>query len=562
MALSKRDQEFRLTKISYLDFKMIEADRLMTALFMRLAHNGYGSRLRKRVDKTLDDFVNEFCEHPEKFTGFATYRDIVSRWVETDLLDIVNRGRANQAIAAPRPLHGFTYRFRNPRHSRAYGTDQHIYELLYHARAGSGQGALEQLKAFCFEGYDPVTERPLPEHILDVETQALLHLSEQVEDARDTQGGRDSYPPLCLGAADLLADDVKRLLFYQRFIPRSVMVDYLKILLCFHLALYHLRLFKLLPALLRRHGADPTCAPTACPMNPRNLTDPHGDCPYRIGLVLDVASQPNTSMARLAERSADVHYRRLPAFIKAYFATRKLDEFATDLMRRSRLGRPAAGYFTVGEVLQLLEPMHQEERDKFFGQRIYGLIQDATNGLDTDLDPELKAVTEMGLSEFDTYIEMLVALRGAFHRQYLIKCLDSLLLKNRPGALLTQGRTKNAPRRFVCDSRLLEVLLQIAVLRPGGTLGYYTGEMRLDELLVFLRQRYGLYIDQLPPGDGFTTSSIADRQALRSNLQAFIARLQEVGFYRDLSDAYITQTITPRYQIAMDNSPVTQGGVV
>jgi hypothetical protein len=30
--------------------------------------------------------------------------------------------------------------------------------------------------------------------------------------------------------------------------PRAVMVDYLKVLLSFHLALYHLRLLKLLPA--------------------------------------------------------------------------------------------------------------------------------------------------------------------------------------------------------------------------------------------------------------------------------------------------------------------------
>jgi len=27
-------------------------------------------------------------------------------------------------------------------------------------------------------------------------------------------------------------------------------------------------------------------------------------------------------------------------------------------------------------------------------------------------------------------------------------------------------------------------------------------------------------------------------------------RLREIGFFRDLSDAYITQTITPRYAIA------------
>jgi hypothetical protein len=145
----------------------------------------------------------------------------------------------------------------------------------------------------------------------------------------------------------------------------------------------------------------------------------------------------------------------------------------------------------------------------------------------------------MGLSEFDAYIEMIVALRGPFHRKYVTQCLDSLLLKNRAGALIAQGRTKNAPRRFVLDSRLLEVLLQIAVLKPGGAEGFHTDELRVDELLVFLRERYGIHVDQLPRGDG----------ALRDNLRAFTSRLREVGFYRDLSDAYITQTITPRYRI-------------
>ena len=204
--------------------------------------------------------------------------------------------------------------------------------------------------------------------------------------------------------------------------------------------------------------------------------------------------------------------------------------------------------------------MHKGEREKFFGQRVYGLIQDSSGAKDADLDPEVKAVTEMGLSEFETYIEMLVALRGKFHRQYITECIDSLLLKHRPGALIAQGRTKNAPRRFVLDSRLLEVLLQIAVLRPGGSLGYHTGELRIDELLVFLCERYGLHIDQLPRGDGFGPPSIADRQALRKNAKAFVSRLREVGFYRDLSDAYVTQTITPRYQIAEDAAVSTAGG--
>lgn len=557
MSLSKRDREFRLPKISYIDFKHLEMDRVLTAFFARLAHNGYPSRLTRNFELSVDAFVEFTLEHPEWFTKFQDNPDVVRRWVETHLLDLVNRGKANEALAAPRPLHGFTYRFRNPKHSRDYGAAQHLYEMLYMARKGAGQKALEHLHHFFFQGHDKVTGKAETGAVIDVETQALLRLLDEVKgDAPDTKSGRESFMPLCVGAADLLAEDIQRLLFYQRFIPRSVMVEYLKVLIAFHLGVYHLRLLKLLPALVRKKGADPTCATGSCPMNPKSLDSPFGDCPYRVGLLVDVAGQPGTAMATLAERSADTHYRRIPGFLRAYFATKKLDEFATDLVRRGKLTKPTSGDFSVGEVLQLLDAPLKAEREKCFGQRVSSLVEETSGAKDAELDPEVKAVTEMCLPEFDAYIEMIVALRGPFHRKYVTQCLDSMLLKNRAGALIAQGRTKEAPRRFVLDSRLLEVLLQIAVLNQGADGGFHTGEMRVDELLVFLRERYGIFIDQLPRGDGFATTSIEDRRALRDNVRAFTGRLREVGFYRDLSDAYVTQTITPRYRIA-EGGPAT-----
>ena len=563
MGLSSKDRAFNSKKVSYLDFKQLEMDRVLTALFARLAHNGFPSRLKRRFELSVEAFVAEFLEHPEWFTGFGKHREILERWVETHLMDVVNRGKSNQAVAAPRPLHGFTYRFRNPKHSRDYGAAQHLYETLYHARKGAGQGAIEQLNRFFFHGQDKVTGRTDGAAVLDVETQAILRLTEQVDDVPDNRSGRDSFAPMCVGAADLLAEDIKRLLFYERHIPRSVMVDYLKVLLAFHLALYHLRLFKLLPAQVKRRGADPICAPSACPMDPRNADNPHGDCPYRVSVFVDVAGQPETPPAQLAVRSADVHYRRIPSFVKAYFTFKKLDEFGESLVNTGKLHRPKGEELGVADVLQLLEPLHKDERAKFFGARMYALVQDSAGNTETDLDPELKAVLDLKLPDFETYIEMLVALRGKFHRQYITECLDSLLMKNRPGALITQGRTKGAPRRFVLDSRLLEVLLQIAVLRQDTPSGpFYTGEMRIEALLTWLRERYGLHIDRLPRGDGFGALSIEDRAALRENTTAFTARLREVGFYRDLSDAYVSQTVTPRYRVEPSHAmaPGSNGG--
>jgi hypothetical protein len=79
-----------------------------------------------------------------------------------------------------------------------------------------------------------------------------------------------------------------------------------------------------------------------------------------------------------------------------------------------------------------------------------------------------------------------------------------------------------------------------------------TAELRVDEFLTILRERYGLYIDRLPTSDGFGRASITDHAALRANLSAFVDRLREIGFYADLSDAYLSQTITPRYVVTTD----------
>ena len=547
MAIQKKDREFRLTKISYVDFKLLEMDRVLTGLFERLEHSGYPSVFRDKRELTVDQFVDDICEAKDKFLGFEAHRDIVKRWVESHLMDIVNRGRANQVVAGPRPLHGYTYRFRNPKHSRDYGAAQHLYQMLHHARDNAGNHAIEHLKSFFFDGFNKVTRELDGAALTDIETSTLLHFLSQRKDTANTKEGGDRHPPMCVGSADLMADDVQRLLLYRDFMPRAVMVEYLKVLLSFHLGLYHLRLLKLVPAWERLKKGDPLCAPSSCPVKPRSPVEPQGDCPYKLGLFVDLTGNADSAAAVRAQRSADGYIRRIPSFIRSYFVARKLDEFGDALLSRGKLTAPTNRVLPLDQVFSLLDQPFAEERERYFSGRLGGL-QDSLKDDAGELDAATSALLKLGLSDFDTYIEILVAQRGEFHRKYLIQCFDAILQKNKPGALMAQPRARHAPRRFVLDSRLLEVLLQIAVLQVSDG-GYRTDEMRIDALLRFLRERYGLYIDQLPPGEGFGAPSIEDRQALRQNLLAFTARLREIGFYRDLSDAYVTQTVVPRYSI-------------
>lgn len=547
MSIKGRDREFRTPKTTYIDFKHIEMDRVLTMLFPRLKYDGYASRRPPRGgDLTVEEFIEDFLEHPEWFAGFNQYPEVLYRWIETDLMDVVNRGKANQAVAAPRPLHGNTYKFRNAKHTRDYGAAEQIYWMLFYARKGKGQAARDALKRFFFPGIDMVTDRYDPSTSVDVETQAILRLDHQV--ALDMKDSKEPtrVQPLCIGQADIMADDILRILAYEPYIPRSVIVDYLKTLMAFHLALYHLKLLQMLPKLVKQRSGNDLCSIKECSINP-GLENALEGCPYRIALVIDMGDVNNPHMADLARKSTDRMYRQIPAFVQANFIVKKLDEMADYLSKKTgKLATPANGVFGVGDLISLLKPEYDSERQAYFKFRLASMIEESTAG-NEDVDPEIREVTAMGLGEFETFIEILMAYRGKYHRKYITDCLDSLLLKNKENGLLAQGRSKGSPRRFVLGSKLLEVLLQVAMLAQDEG-RFVTRELRIEELLALLKNRYGLYIDQLPEASQ-PNGSILDRRALRLNLETFKRRLREIGFYEDLSDAYVTQKVSPRYAI-------------
>jgi len=542
MALTGALGSFHHPSISRIDYKALDMDRVLTALLARLWHQGFPSRVFRSGTLDVDVFVNLFLKNPEVFDGFD--RETTTRWTATHLLDMVSRGRATEAVAGPRPLHGFTYRFRNSRKSRPYGADEQLYEMLT-----AVPGTLDELKKFFFSDTDRATGTITPGPDTDVETQALLHLVKLagtgVQDKPDTSKPRRERPPLCAEPARQLCQDVMLLLYHQEQMPRTVLVDYLKVLFAFHLSLYHLRMMKLLPAIV-----DAGTALASCRSGHRG-TGGAERCPYQARLFLDVEGTPGSPAARLAERSAEVWYRRIPRFIQATYQVKKLDEFAEHLVAKtSKLSYPSGRkYFTPEENLRLLGKSFAKERDAFFLQRVTRVRDE-----EPELSAELKQITQLALPSFDEYVEMLMYYKGRYYQSYFVECLDSMLLKHRPGALLTQprgGRSDYSARRFVLDARLLEVLLQVSLLREGDDASgdLRTSPMRVDEFLTLLRNRYGLYVDQLPDGDGFSGAHLDDQAALRANSAAFINRLREIGYYQDMSDAYLTQTITPRYAI-------------
>lgn len=549
MAERGRAREFRFPQISFVDYKQIEIDRTLLNLFPRLKFKGYLGRFKKLpFQLTIEKFTDEFTDekYADRFVGFAKHREIVYKWLETDLLDLVYRGKPRQAVVSPRPLHGNIYKFRNAEHARDYNTAEQIYWMLHYARRG--QDALEELKRFLFPDMDWNLDKVQQDTTkIDIETQAILHLDAQVKIDEADAHSPENYPPLCQHRANIFAEDILRLLSYEEYMPRSVLVDYLKTLFAFHLAIYHLHIFKLLPELVKQPQQAAGCQVRNCALG-TGKGAVQAECPYHMGLVVEMGDGSNAHMLELARRSTDTHYRRFPAYIQAQYIIKNLHDMATFLEKTGKAIRPPQGYFSVLDVLQYLENPHKAEREKYFNTQLQLLIKKDEEEGDGTLSPEVRRITEMGLNDFEACIEITMVKRCQFHRRYITECLDSLLLKNRENGLLRQARTRESPRRFSLGSRLLEVLLQIAVLTPQGT-SFVTREIRVDDLLAFLRTRYGLYIDCLPTGEGFDKVGVADYQALSRNKEAFKMRLREIGFFQDLSDAYVTQTVTPRYTI-------------
>ena len=256
MSLKEQDKKFNLNKITYLEYKYSEIERTFLNLFPRLKFDGYLGKVRKGTQElTLDTFAAELThlDNQTEFINFPDYPEIIYKWLETDLLDLVNRGRATEAVASFRPLHGNVYKYRNARHARDYGTSQQVFWMLYHG-GKKGQAAKNALKDFVFTGWDANTDKiDLDRNKIDVETQVILHFDNKVKvtDRRDEKKEPDRYPPVDNHQSNLLADDLLRLLTYEDYMPRSVLVDYIKTLISFHLALYHLRLLKLLPCLVQ-----------------------------------------------------------------------------------------------------------------------------------------------------------------------------------------------------------------------------------------------------------------------------------------------------------------------
>ena len=434
-------------------------------------------------------------------------------------MDLVFRGvPEKEKVASPLPLHLNAYKLRNPAQAKDYRGAEHLYSLMQAA----DPELVTRLKDFLGQGMDPTGgyDKFDGETRLDLDTLTIVHMVDNPVLKESPSGDRVMLEaPLCLGQARLMCDDLRRLLVYEKYIPRSVMIGYLHTAIGLHLGLYLLRLFRQLRGWVRDKSAQPDCR--NCPVIP-NHPQPFADCPYAFQntsaerqmsvseIIVDMGEKHTSHMAQIAMENCESHYDSMNDYIRAVFMVNQLFQYVDKNITYTR--KHSSTPTKVYEILGLLQNP-DGDMESYFAQRIKTILPDP---METER-AEVRSIYEMNdLPVWETFIELVALERTNNYRKELTRQLDAVFMKNQETCLLHQGKGKSNRRRWFLGSQLLEFLVQIAVLRPEGSgrgVHFISHPILIDNFVGWLRSRYGLVIMPM-----WEEATIEDNNAFNNNL--------------------------------------------
>ncbi len=511
--LNKEESLFRNELIFTADAKAINIDNVLVNLFMLLKHNGVRPRQRANSNAFIDlqtlDRVFMKLEEEGSVKGFSENKEAAELWMRSNLVNMVFRGNIDkEKISSLRPIHLESYRVRNAANTRDYNTADQVYLML-----GVNPMVKEDLKNFLMEGWDPVTNKINVSEGLDVDSLGLLHIIKNIKPGfLDTNTSLNQIKPLLDKQAQLYCDDVRRLLVYKRLIPRNILIDYLKTITSFHLSIYIQKLVYYLPKMIENGSID--------------VKDDWN-------IVLDTTDNYESKMAKLASDDAENLTNSIYDYLKSTFQVNAA-------LRRLKLDKNDS--LNLKKALAVLKerPFDFEIYFETQWDNLYNSIEEEDRVLIQDM-------VKYEDTYFDKYIELILKARGAYQYRYNVQLIDNLSQKNNERGFMAQGRSKKHPRRFVLGTRLLETLVQILVLEVRED-RFATRTLSIEELISNIKERYGLIINGLSE-ERFKDADLNTHIAFKENVDSFKMKLRQIGFYNDLSDAYILQRIRPRYEL-------------
>lgn len=514
--MNKDESVFRNELIYTVDAKAINIEYTLINLFMLLRYNGQKPRqLARGKGKSLVEVSHlnnalSVLEKENKVLGYSDNSEAIEPWIRNNFVNMAFRGKIDkEKVASLRPIHLESYRVRNASVARDYNSADQVYLML-----SANPQVKDDLKKFLIEGWDATTDTLNSLDNLDIDSLGMLNIIPKVTPrfVLDTSTSLNRIEPLLKKQAELFCDDIRRLLVYKEEIPRSVLVDYLKTIISFHMSLYTQKLVHLLPEMVD------------------NGTSAIKD---NWSIVIDTTDDFESKVSAYAIEDADRLYNSIYNYIVATFKINMTLEF---------LGLNKDNSANLTKALEELKKSSAEKETYFRAK--YNILY-------KDLDEEdrllVDDITKYEETYFDKYLAII--LNSKAKRQFIEyrRLLANLSQNNSDRGFMAQGRSKKHPRRFVMGTRLLETLVQIMVLESQDD-HFVTRSLSIEELMNRIRERYGLIINGITE-PRFRDANVNTHLAFKENVEAFKQKLRQIGFYDDLSDAYILQKVRPRYQL-------------
>jgi len=514
--LNKDESVFRNELLYTVDAKSINIDYTLINLFMLLRYNGQKPRqLSRGSGVTLVEISHitkalGILENENKVIGYSEHKEAIEPWIRNNFVNLAYRGKIDkEKLASLRPIHLESYRVRNASVARDYYSADQVYLML-----SVNPQVKNDLKKFLIEGWDATTDTLNNLDNLDIDSLGMLNIIPKVTPrfVLDTPTSLNRIVPLLKEDAALFCDDIRRLLVYKDEIPRSVLVDYLKTIVSFHMSLYTQKLIQFLPIMVENGSAD--------------IKD-------NWNIVIDTTDNFESKVSNFAIEDADRLYNSMYNYIVATFKINMTLEY---------LGLNKDNSLNLEKALTELKKS-SIEKETYFKAKF--------NILYKDLDDEDKLlvddITKYEGNYFDKYLAIILNSKSKRQLIEYRRLLANLSQNNSDRGFMAQGRSKKHPRRFVMGTRLLETLVQILVLESNDD-HFVTRSLSIEELMRIIRDRYGLIINGIAE-ERFNDANVNTHLAFKENVEAFKHKLRQIGFYDDLSDAYILQKVRPRYQL-------------
>jgi hypothetical protein len=266
-------------------------------------------------------------------------------------------------------------------------------------------------------------------------------------------------------------------------------------------------------------------------------------------LFVDCSASVDASLRRFSEESMDDLMQRLPRMPVVMMCLRVLDQWAQQERLR---GLPDAGPDPTSRI-------------NFLGDLLFGRLNESRdverdlrrtcNKLSDQLEAAGEGQAKMILDNDDVHpawrlAEALVFMMGdKLQGAHFRKFLDSCLLLDQPNGL---GRKRRAFHKGKSLDRRSVVLTNTAIdflihryLRKSKK-GTGPTDLSLANFIQILTQRYGLYVDEAPPGMSIPSDE------LRKNRNFLERRLRDLGLFIGVNDAEAMKRLRQRFEVDDD----------